>query len=190
MAPPIIALYDANVLYSAPLRDLLIRIAQTGLVRARWTEAIHDEWIRNLLQNKPDISPVRLARTRDLMNAAVRDCLVTRYDHLIESLALPDPDDRHVLAAAIGAGAEVIVTFNLQDFPANIVSSYGIEAIHPEDFLMSLLELAPETICLAVRKQRTALRNPPLTAGEMLNILEKQGLIQTVGWLREWASLL
>ena len=115
---PITAIYDANVLYPAPLRDLLIRLAQAGLVRARWTDTIHDEWLRNVLKDNPRLSAERLARTRSLMNDAVRDCLVSGYEDLTATLSLPDPDDRHVLAAAIRARADVIVTYNLCDFPA------------------------------------------------------------------------
>jgi hypothetical protein len=68
---PIIALYDANVLYPASLRDLLIRLARTGIVGARWTARIQDEWISNLLRNRPDLTAAQLARTRQLMEAAV-----------------------------------------------------------------------------------------------------------------------
>src|SRR5580704_272854 len=109
MEHPVTAVYDANILYPAPLRDLFIRLAQAGLVRARWTETIHDEWTRNVLEDNPRISAERLARTRNLMNEAVRDCLVTGYEELIASLYLPDPNDRHVLAAAIHAEADIIV---------------------------------------------------------------------------------
>ncbi len=115
MEPPVTAVFDANILYPAPLRDLFIRLAQAGLVRARWTETIHDEWIRNVLNDNSNLSAERLARTRTLMNEAVRDCLVMGYEDLIDSLTLPDPDDRHVLAAAIRARAEVIVTYNLRN---------------------------------------------------------------------------
>ena len=89
MEPPVTAVYDANILYPAPLRDLFIRLAQAGLVQARWTEAIHEEWIRNVLKDNPHLSAERLARTRTLMNEAVRDCLVTGYEDLIESLSCP-----------------------------------------------------------------------------------------------------
>src|SRR5438270_12260865 len=146
MERPVTAVYDANILYPAPLRDLFIRLAQTGLVRARWTEAIHDEWVRNVLKDNPTLSPDRLARTRTLMNEAVRDCLVTGYEDLIESLSHPDPDDRHVLAAAIRAGAAVIVTYNLKDFPAETLARFDIEAQHPDDFLVSLLDQAPGVV--------------------------------------------
>lgn len=140
MEPPVTAVYDANVLYPAPLRDLLIRLAQAGLVRARWTDTIHDEWIRNVLANNPHVTSERLTRTRTLMNEAIRDCLVTGYEDLIASLSLPDADDRHILAAAIRAGAEVIVTYNLADFPAETLSRFDIEALHPDDFLVGLLD--------------------------------------------------
>jgi predicted nucleic acid-binding protein len=96
--------YDANVLYPNTLRDLLIRIAQSGTVQARWTNAILDE-MAALRRNRPDIQAEKIQRLRELMNKAVRDCLVSGYEPLIEGLKLPDPDDRHVLAAAIKAGA-------------------------------------------------------------------------------------
>lgn len=190
MDHPVTAVYDANVLYPAPLRDLFIRLAQAGLVRARWTEAIHDEWVRNVLKDNPSLSAERLTRTRTLMNEAVRDCLVTGYEDLIESLTLPDPDDRQVLAAAIRADAEVIVTFNLKDFPADMLASHNIEAQHPDEFLVSLFDAAPGPVCGAVKRQRDGLRNPPKTAEELLATLESQGLVQTVSRLRPFADLL
>ena len=97
--------YDACVLYPAPLRDFLVRLAVTGAFRARWTEAIHDEWVRNLLANRADLSREKLERTVALMNQAVPDCLVEGYELLIGGLDLPDPDDNHVLAAAIRCDA-------------------------------------------------------------------------------------
>jgi predicted nucleic acid-binding protein len=184
------AIYDANVLYPAPLRDLFIRLAQAGIVRARWTETIHDEWIRNALKNNSQLTSERLARTRMLMNAAVRDCLVFGHEDLIDSLALPDPDDRHVLAAAIRAGAEIIVTYNLKDFPAETLAQFEIEAVHPDDFLLSLFDLAPGSVCAAVERQREGLRNPPKTAEELLATLESQGLTQSVARLRQFVDLL
>jgi predicted nucleic acid-binding protein len=111
------ALYDACVLYPAPLRDFLMRLALTDMYRARWTDRINDEWIGAVLRSRPDLKPEQLERTRSLMNESIRDCLVTEYDSLIDALTLPDPDDRHVVAAAIRARADVIVTFNLNDFP-------------------------------------------------------------------------
>ena len=190
MEQPVIAVYDANILYPAPLRDLFIRLAQAGLVRARWTEMIHDEWTRNVLKDNPYLSAERLARTRALTNEAVRDCLVTGYEWLIPSLSLPDPDDRHVLAAAIRAGGNVIVTFNLSDFPADTLARFDIEAQHPDEFLSCLLEVAPGVVCTAVKGQRESLRKPAKTAQELLATLESQGLTQVVTRLRQFAELL
>lgn len=177
-------IYDANVLYPAPLRDLLMRLALTDLFRARWTEDIHDEWTRNVLANRPDLKPEQLARTRELMNASVRDAVVENYRELIQSLSLPDPDDRHVLAAALRAGASVIVTFNLGDFPAAQTKLHGVEAQHPDEFVRNLLDLEPARVCAAVEDQRRSLRNPPKTVDEFLDILLRQSLPQTVATLR------
>lgn len=120
-----VAIYDANVLYPSTLRDVLIRIAQGGLVQAKWTDQILDETFRNILKNHPDIPPEKLDRVRALMNAAIRDCLVKGHEPMIDAVELPDPDDRHVLAAAIRAKAQVVVTFNLKDFPTEALGSLG-----------------------------------------------------------------
>lgn len=96
-----IVVYDANVLYPSLLRDVLIRVAQRGLVRARWTERILDEVFHSLKQNRPNLDPVKLERTRELMNASIRDVLVEDYESLEDAVSLPDPNDRHVLAAAL-----------------------------------------------------------------------------------------
>ena len=190
MEHPVTAIYDANVLYPAPLRDLLIRVAQAGLVRGRWTETIHQEWMRSVLANNDAISEERLDRTRRLMNDAVRDCLVTGYEDLIDSLSLPDMDDRHVVAAAIRADAEVIITFNLKHFPSQVLAKYHLDAIHPDDFLASLLAAMPEEVCAVVKRQREALRSPPKTVDELLATLLSQGLPQTVDQLSKRKDLL
>jgi predicted nucleic acid-binding protein len=183
-------IYDACVLYPAPLRSLLMYLALTDLFRARWTDAIHEEWMRNVQKDYPDITRDKAERVRDLMNAHVRDCLVTGYEDLIPSLSLPDPDDRHVLAAAIRAGAEVIVTANLADFPTRTLEQYGIEVRHPDEFIHRLIEAAPDAVCRAARQQRQGLKNPPMTVEQYLESLERQGLPQTVAALRRFAELI
>ncbi len=184
------AIYDACVLYPAPLRDFLMHLALSDLFRAKWTDAIHEEWIASVLEDRPDLKRERLERTRELMNAHVRDCLVTEYEDLIPALTLPDPDDRHVLAAAIHCGADVIVTCNLEDFPAETLAKYGIEAQHPDEFIMHLLDLAPHVVCGAARRQRESLRNPSKTVDEYLAALQRQSLAQTVVALRGYADLI
>lgn len=178
-------IYDACVLDPAPLRDLLLRIASTGVVRARWTEAILDECIRSILEQRPDLSAERLARTRQLMTQVLPDCLVTGFQPLVDSLSLPDPDDRHVLAAAIRAGAQTIVTFNLRDFPDDVLASFGIQAKHPDNFVLETIDLASGAVCSAIRDQLAALKNPPRTLRELLDTLASQGLPQSVARLRD-----
>jgi hypothetical protein len=180
-----VVIYDACVLYPAPLRDLLIRIARRGIVRARWSDAILDEWVRNLLDKRPDLSAAKLARTRTLMGEAVADCLVTGYEPLIDGLELPDPDDRHVLAAAIHAGAQAIVTFNLKDFPAKRLAPFGIEAVHPDAFVLDSIDLRPGAVCAEAEEQARSLRNPPRTLEEVLDTLHANGLARSVARLRE-----
>jgi hypothetical protein len=190
MDQPVTAVYDANILYSAPLRDLFVRLAQAGLVLARWTDRIHDEWMRNVLANMSRLSPERLERTRGLMNEAIRDCLVEGYESLIPTLTLPDPDDRHVLAAAIQARASVVVTFNLSDFPPDVLKPHGIEAVHPDEFIVRLLDLAPATVCAAAKRQREGLKNPPKSAEEYLATLARLSLPQTVIRLQAYSELI
>ncbi|MDB5855287.1 MAG: hypothetical protein JWR22_3328 [Herminiimonas sp.] len=179
-------IYDACVLCPAPLRDFLMRLALTDLFRARWTDMIQDEWTRNVLKNRPDLKAEDLERTRSLMNSHVRDSLVTGFEHLIPSVELPDANDRHVVAAAIHAGANLIVTFNLKDFPVNQLTHYNLLVQHPDDFIFDLLDLHAARVCEAAANHRRSLTNPPKTADEYLDTLLKQGLTQTVGLLREW----
>lgn len=180
------AFYDANVLYPAELRNLLMHLALTGLFRAKWSADIHEEWISSLLQKRPDLTREKLERTRQLMDVHAVDALVTGYEDLIPGLQLPDPNDRHVLAAAIRGHANVIVTMNLRDFPPEILGPLGIDAQHPDEFVPHLLDLAPGAVVAAAQNHRLSLKNPPKTAAEYLATLERQGLTQTVSVLREY----
>ena len=184
-----VVIYDACVLYPAPLRDLLIRLATTGLFAARWTEQIHDEWMRNLIARRPELEP-HLARTRQLMDAAVEDCLVSGHEALIDGLLLPDPDDRHVLAAAIRAGAQLIVTFNQKDFPAEALDPFGIEAVHPDTFVEQQMDLHEGAMIHVAKLHRASLLNPTKTVDEYLDTLAAQGLVVTADRLREYRELI
>lgn len=175
-----IAVLDACVLYPAPLRDFLMHLTLLDAFRARWTEEIHAEWIGNLLANRPDLKPEQLERTRQLMNAHTRDAVVENYESQIDALELPDPNDRHVLAAAIRAGASVIVTFNLRDFPAKSLAPYQIKAVAPDNFIVSLLEADAERVFAAAEGQWRSLKNPPKSLAEFLETLKSCGLIKTV----------
>ena len=172
------AIFDACVFYSAPLRDILLEISGEGIFRARWTNQIHDEWIRNVLNNNRHIKREQLARTRQLMDQAVPDCLVVGYEPLVDHLSLPDNNDRHVLAAAIVARAEIIVTYNIKDFPEHALKPYGLEAQHPDDFLVDQFDLAQGPVCMAIKRLRNRLKNPPMDVEAFLANLRQQQLHQ------------
>jgi hypothetical protein len=161
-----------------------MRLALVDLFQARWSNEIHDEWTRNVAVNRPDLSPKSLARCRMLMDEHSPDSLITGYESLITRLSLPDPDDRHVLAAAIHGGVTLIVTFNLTDFPASALEPYSIEAVHPDDFIAGLFDEAPDVVLEVIRRQREGLKNPPRSVAELLGTLEQCGLKETVTRLR------
>ncbi len=186
MASSFTAFFDANVMYGSGLRNLLMHLALTGLFRAKWSASVHEEWIAALLRNRPDLSREKLERTRMLMDLHAADALVTGYEDLIEGLELPDPNDRHVLAAAIRGRADVIVTRNTRDFPIEALKPFGIESRHPDEFLANLLELAPGLAITAARRHQESLKNPPKTPEEYLDLLEKEGLPETVSVLRDY----
>jgi hypothetical protein len=182
---PFIVVYDANVLYPNYVRDLLIRVAHAGLVRAKWTDLILDETFRNLKKNRPDLDPDKLDRTRELMNAAIPDVLVTGYEPLIDVVDLPDADDRHVLAAAIKANAQVIVTENLKHFPQDKLEPWNIEAQTADDFVQDLIDLSRQTVYAQVQRMADARKNPPGTVADILSALEHCSLVGSVAALQE-----
>lgn len=173
-------IYDACVLYPNTLRDLLIRIAQSGLVHAKWTNKIVDEVFENLRKNRPDLPTGALDRTRKLMTSAVPDWSVSNYEPLIAALDLPDAGDRHVLAAAIRARAQVIVTNNVRDFPESALSCWDVEAKRADDFVVDQLGLNATVVWACVQQIAHSWRNPPSTVGDVLASLERSGLLESV----------
>lgn len=179
------AIFDACVLFPAPIRDLLIQLATTRIFRARWTDRIHEEWIGAVLEKRKDLTREQLERTRILMDKAVPDCLVTGYEVLEQSVDLPDPNDRHVVAAAIRGQATLIVTSNLKDFSAAELARWDIEAQHPDEFIRNVFDLHPGAVVAAVRACRLRLKHPPMTAADLLNVYLQLGLTSTVAVLEE-----
>ncbi|MFN0278799.1 MAG: PIN domain-containing protein [Pyrinomonadaceae bacterium] len=180
-----IVVLDSCVLFPAPLRDFLMHLTLLDVFQARWTQEIHKEWLKSVLKRRPDLSEKQLQRTRELMNLHVRDCLVENYRGLINKLTLPDPNDRHVLAAAIKCKAEAIVTFNLRDFPINVLAEHGLIAVTPDDLIGKRFEEFSEKIKLAFDRQLASLKKPPKTRDELMEILNQQGLKKTVKELSE-----
>lgn len=177
---PYPVILDACVLYPARLRDLLMHLGIAGLYQPKWSRCIQDEWRRNLSANRPEILPEALQNTVKMMNSALPDANVTGYKGLINDLDLPDPNDRHVLAAAIRAKAEIIVTLNHKDFPPEVLRPFEIETLHPDAFISDLFDLNHALTLEAVRRQRQSLKRPPMTVDEFLEMLLKQGLPMTV----------
>jgi hypothetical protein len=177
---PSVAIYDACVLYPFHLRNLLIQCAVDRLVDARWTDEIHDEWIRNLAANASGVSEERLQITRNLMNAVLPDAMVAGYETLVPGITLPDADDRHVVAAGIAAGASMIVTWNIRDFPSKELSKFALEKRTPDEFLLDLYSQLPDLVVAVTANARRNLRKTGLSATEFIDALKRQKLTRFV----------
>lgn len=185
------AFLDANVLYSAAIRDICMEVALAKMYRSKWSADVHREWIESLLSNRHDLKRINLERTRDLMDLSIPTAMVTGYEQLIEGIPIEnDPDDRHVVAAAIIGQCDVIVTNNLSHFPIDKLKDYDLEVQRPDDFLAHHLDLEPGTFCSAVRTSRVGKKNPPYSVEEYLSNLTQQGLVVTVAELRPYLHLL
>ncbi|AIC31485.1 PilT domain-containing protein (plasmid) [Rhizobium etli bv. phaseoli str. IE4803] len=176
VSKPPVAVYDACVLYPFHLRNVLVQCAFDGLVDARWTDDIHAEWIRNLAIGFPEIPISRLQATRDRMKEVLPDADVSNHRILIPDLSLPDPDDRHVLAAAIAGKASVIVTRNLKDFPAADLRPHGVTSASPDNFLVGLHSTFSSALIDSIRRARLNLRKTAPAVHEFIDALDNQGL--------------
>lgn len=185
------ALLDACVLYSICVCDALMSVAATGIYAAKWTRRIDDEWTCNLeaVRAKPKGA---FDFRRDQMHLACPDWEIpeSAWQPLESALSLPDPKDRHVLAAAIAGHADCIVTFNLRDFPEEAVAPWDIEILHPDIFLAAQIDLGPLRVLPAFKKMRARLRNPDMTPAEFADVIERNGLPRTASILRVAAELI
>ena len=181
---PFVVVYDANALYGNAQRDLLIRIAQSGLVQAKWTDQILDEMLSNLGKKRPDIPAGRLGILRERMNGAVRDCLVTGYEPLIESLQLLDPRR----PARAGRGYQEQCPGHCHDQPEALSEAelrpWNVEAKSPDDFVLDQINIDARIVYSCVREIANSRRNPPDTVDDVLAELERAGLVQSVAALR------
>jgi predicted nucleic acid-binding protein len=180
----ITAVLDANVLYSYPLTSVLLELAEARLYRPIWSADIHEEWTRNLRAKRPDLEVERIKRRREAMDTALPDACVTGYCRLIDGLDLPDPDDRHVLAAAIRAKAQVIVTFNEKDFPPEALAEFDVTAQHPDTFLRHFIDLDPNRVRDRLTDMVQRLERPSMTVDAYIDMLERQSLPDTAAALR------
>jgi predicted nucleic acid-binding protein len=167
---------DACVLYPAPIRDILLNLADLEIYSPKWSEIIQEEWIRNLLENRADLSKRKLRRTAQAMNTAFPDAEVHSFEELIDLIELPDSGDRHVLAAGIKCKADAIITFNTKDFPRENLDQYNIEVYTPDQFVNLLNKLNPLVVKQAFENQLASLKNPPVSKEKLIKTLGKCGL--------------
>jgi len=166
-----IAVLDANVLIPNALCDFLLRLAEEELFQPRWSPTILDEVRRHV-----PVSPEAIDRRIAFMNAAFEDALVTGYESLIDQMG-NDPKDRHVLAAAVAAGADSIITCNLRDFPLAACEPHGVIAEHPDTVLLDMWAREPRTLLRVLGEQATGAgrRGTRLTVHQVLDYLASAG---------------
>lgn len=167
------AVLDACVLVPNVLCDTLLRLAEAGFYRPLWSIRILDEVHDAVLRIRPDIPPSRMVARLDAMNGAFEDAVVSGWEPVAAGLDLPDPDDRHVLAAAIAGGAQAVVTFNTKDFPADALAATEVIARHPDDFLLDQLDLLPSLALSVLRGQAADMNKPP---SDLAGLLSRLGL--------------
>ena len=184
------ALLDACVLYPLAMTDALLSLATAGFFAAKWTAMIETEWIRSLESRRPDLVG-KLGVRRDSMRAAIPDWEVpeSAWKSLLAGLVLPDPNDRHILAAAIAGHADCIVTSNLKDFPVAVLSVHGVEVIDPDTFIIKQWDLDTVNAIAAFKRMRSRRRKPQSSPEDFAYALEMGGLPATAKRLRlvsEW----
>ncbi|MFT4067425.1 PIN domain-containing protein [Paraburkholderia sp.] len=185
------ALLDACVLFPLAITDALMSLATAGLFAAKWTRKIESEWIAALEEQRPDLKG-KLGTRRDCMREAVPGWEVQEaaWTPFAGSFVLPDPDDRHVLAAAIAGHADCIVTANRRDFPAEIVARYDIEIVDPDRFIINQWDLDPLVTMAAFKRMRARRKKPEASVEDFALALERSGLPATAQRILDAADLI
>ena len=168
------ALLDTCVLYPAYLCDTLLRLAEADTFRPLWSDEILAELERNLVE-EAGLDERQVRHRLDEMSRAFTDAQVTGYRTLVSSMTC-DEKDRHVLAAAVRANVEALVTFNLRDFPRSAVDPYDIRVVHPDDFLLDQLDLHPVRTREAIERQASAYAKRTMSFDDLLGALSRAGV--------------
>lgn len=184
------AILDACVLHRAFVRNALLWLSHAQLFRPLWSDEILDEWQGSIIRRKADVDKEALADQRQTMTAEFEDAMVSGHQALVPCVTLPDVKDQHVLAAAIVGRADAIVTENLKDFPEQALSVYAIEAIHPDAFLVNVIDLDPSRAIAALKDHRSALSRSTPTPDEYVARFDVEGMHQTRVRLKEFVGLL
>ena len=167
---------DACVLVPIALTDTLLRIAERDLYHPLWSNQIVAEAIDAIMEIHPDIPPEQVQRRFVAMDSAFEDARVDGWENLEQTVTLPDPADRHVVAAAVRGRADAIVTANVRDYPSDILEPLHIEVIHPDLFLLAQLDLAPRIVLDVLREQASHTRQPALTPIDLIARLARAGV--------------
>src|SRR5690606_35066432 len=175
------AVLDTNIIFPIVIRDLLFWFAHYELYTPKWSDHIFDEWKNVMLRR--GVAEEETKRRIQKANLAFPDALVINYGPLIDQLQLPDPKDRHVLAAAIKTNADIIVTNNLKDFPEDYLNSFGLKAKKADDFLTDIIDLNPDQAKAAFHEMVLNRQNPTMNEFEVLDSLRKCGLQETANYL-------
>ena len=172
------AFLDACVLVPIALADTLLRLAEAGLYRPLWSDRVLDEVVDAIEAIHPELASGPARSRADAMQGAFEDACVTEWEDLVAGISLPDPDDRHVVAAALQGRADMIVTANLRDFPSDLLKSMGLEVQHPDEFLLNQLDLEPDLTVATLHRQAAATRRPAITTRALLDHLARCGVPQ------------
>ena len=183
------ALLDACVLVPVTLTDTLLRTAEDGLYRPVWSARILQEVVVALESVHPKMAHSDAAKKRVMaMNSAFEDASSEPWEALVDSIVLPDPDDRHVVAAALAGRADVLVTHNVKDFPREVLARFDLDVQTPDHFLLNLLDLDPDRVLATLRRQAQATRRPQINAHEVINNLERAGVPEFAAKVRDMFS--
>lgn len=184
------ALLDANVLHPAFVRGALLWFADQRLFQPHWSPDILTEWRTSVIRRFPDVEDAKLLAKQEEMDEFFPDAMVTGYEAFVGCIDLPDAGDRHVLAAAVVGRCAGIVTCNTKHFPAQLVTPLGIEIIHPDDFIVNIIDLHPSRAVTACKNHRAAMKRSDPTPQEFLERYERAGLIQAHQRLSRHVDLL
>ena len=178
------------MLYESFGRDLLLSLFAAGIYEAKWTDQITKEWVGHLLTNRPDLSAANVARTVKNMNAIPPSALVQRYEQYIGTIDMRDKDDRHVVAAGIACGAQKVLTWNLGDFPNQILAVFGLVAESPDKFLSDLIIESPLSVVDVFKGVRERFKAPPMSVDYFFESLQKNRLVLTAKQLARYRDMM
>ncbi|MEQ9102028.1 MAG: PIN domain-containing protein [Imperialibacter sp.] len=179
------AVLDANVLFPVVIRDYLIWLSLYDLYTPKWSGKLLEEFTDIFQKRNLNLSPEQISRQVKLINKACPHALVEKYEAIIPSIKLPDENDRHVVAAAIKCNANVIVTYNVKDFPNEYLESVGLAAVDPDTFIADMIDLSPARCYEAFREMVLTKNKPPYEEQQYLDILRRNRLVQTADELEK-----